>query len=66
MLFEVDTDFIDDEMFALDTEHEGEDLLLENMFYQEDGDEDNENSEEDDGDEGTADYQDYSDEENEI
>ncbi|XP_046446870.1 uncharacterized protein LOC124210399 [Daphnia pulex] len=60
MLFDVESDFLDEDTFAYDIENGIEDLLLDNI--QEDGDEENEAYEED-SEEETADYQDYSDEE---
>ena len=70
MLFNVETDLLDDEMFNFDIENDVEDLLLENLIYQ-DGDEENKNYGEDGDEENethdwnskeeTADYQDYSD-----
>ena len=53
------SDFLDDEMFLFDIENDVEDLLLENIVYQENGDEGN-------ADEENVHYQDYCDEENEI
>jgi hypothetical protein len=62
MLFDVEADFLDEDTFAYDIENGIEDLLLDNIIIQEDGDEENEAYEED-SEEETADYQDYSDEE---
>ena len=68
MLFAVETDLLDDEMFALDVENDVEDLLLENIIqedgeeelidFQENRDDDTEENKEDDeiDEEGYYDY----------
>jgi hypothetical protein len=66
MLFDIEADFLDEDTFTFDIENAIEDLLLDNIIIQEDGDKENKALEEDSEEETITDYQDYSDEENPI
>lgn len=66
MLFDIEADFLDEDTFTFDIENAIEDLLLDNIIIQEDGDKENKALEEDCEEETITDYQDYSDEENPI
>jgi hypothetical protein len=66
MLFDIEADFLDEDTFTFDIENAIEDLLLDNIIIQEDGDKENKALEEDSEEETITDYQDSSDENNPI
>jgi hypothetical protein len=63
MLFDVETDFLDDDMFVFDTKNDVEDLLLDNIVSEEDAGDEGKTAYEEDEEQDTSFYEDYNDEE---